>query len=103
LERPLKVGQGPVYRQRMAELATLQDQYKIKQERTKDAQKRLITVETRIAQIERELSTVDGALAKLKGQAETAEQRIKNAQLTNANEEGTKLDPTRVLPAFERA
>jgi len=103
VEGTLKVGKGPVYRQRMAELATLQDQYKIMQERAKDAQKRLVTVETRIAQIERELSTIDGDLAKYKGEAETAEQRIKAAQAANGEEEGTKLDPARVLPAFERA
>ncbi len=60
-------------------------------------------METRIAQIERELSTIDGDLAKLKGEAETAGQRIKNAQATNADDEGAKLDPARVLPAFERA
>jgi hypothetical protein len=103
VEGTMKQGKGPVYRQRQAELATLQDQYKIKQERTKDAQKRLSTVETRIAQIERELSTIDGDLAKLKGEAETAGQRIKNAEATSADDEGTKLDPARVLPAFERA
>jgi hypothetical protein len=103
VEGTLKQGKGPVYRQRMTELATLQDQYKIKQERTKDAQKRVSTVETRIAQIERELSTIDGDLAKLKGEAETAVQRIKNAQATTADDEGAKLDPARVLPAFERA
>ena len=47
VEGTLKVGKGPIYRQRMAELATLQDQYKIKQERTNNAQKRLIAVELR--------------------------------------------------------
>jgi hypothetical protein len=103
VEGTLKQGKGPVYRQRMAEMATLQDQIKIKSERTKDAQKRLVTVETRIAQIERELSTVDGDLAKLKGEAETAEQRIKSTQAANTEEEGKQLDPARVLPAFERA
>ncbi len=103
VEGTLKQGKGPVYRQRMAELGTLQDQYKIKEERTKDARKRLTTVETRIAQIERELSTVDGDLAKLKGEAQTAEQRIKSAQAVSTEDEGTKLDPARVLPAFERA
>src|SRR6185503_1902733 len=36
VEGTLKQGKGPVYRQRQAELATLQDQFKIKQERTKD-------------------------------------------------------------------
>jgi hypothetical protein len=103
VEGTLKQGRGPVYRQRMAELETLQDQSKIKAERTKDAQKRLVAVETRIAQIERELSTVDGDLAKLKGEADTAEQRIKSTLAASTEEEGTKLDPARVLPAFERA
>ena len=103
VEGTLKQGKGPVYRQRIAELATLQDQYKIKQERTKDAQKRLIAAETRIAQIERELSVLDGDLAKLKGEAETAEQRIKTAQSASADDDGAKVDPARVLPAFERA
>jgi hypothetical protein len=103
VEGTLKQGRGPVYRQRMAELATLQDQQKIKAERTKDAQKRLSTVETRIAQIERELSTVDGDLAKLKGEADTAQQRIKSTEAAGNEDEGSKLDPARVLPAFERA
>ncbi len=103
VEGTLKQGKGPVYRQRMAELATLQDQYKIKQERTKDAQKRLVAVETRIAQIERELSTIDGDLAKLKGEAETAEQRIKAASSAASDDGALKLDPARVLPAFDRA
>ena len=103
VEGTLKQGRGPVYRQRMAEMATLQDQHKIKAERTKDAQKRLATVETRISQIERELSTVDGDLAKLKGEAQTAEQRIKSTEAAGNEDEGSKLDPARVLPAFERA
>jgi hypothetical protein len=103
VEGTLKVGKGPVYRQRSAELGTLQDQYKIKQERTKDAQKRLNAVESRIAQIERELSTIDGDLAKLKGETFTAQQRIKAAESVNADDESARLDPARVLPAFERA
>jgi hypothetical protein len=103
VEGTMKQGKGPVYRQRMAELATLQDQYKIKEERTKDAQKRVVAAETRIAQIERELSILDGDLAKLKGEADTAKERIKTAQSASADDEGTKLDPARVLPAFERA
>ena len=103
VEGTLKQGKGPVYRQRQAELATLQDQYKIKQERTNDAKKRLTAVETRIAQIERELSTIDGDLAKLKGEASTAEQRIKAAEAVSADDDAGKVDPARVLPAFERA
>jgi hypothetical protein len=103
VEGTMKQGKGPVYRQRQAELGTLQDQYKIKQERTKDAQKRLHAAESRIAQLERELSTIDGDLAKLRGEAFTAEQRIKTAEAANSDDEGVKLDPARVLPAFERA
>src|SRR5690606_5753812 len=53
--------------------------------------------------IERELSTVDGDLGKLKGEAEVAEQRIKTALAVGTEEEGSRLDPARVLPAFERA
>jgi len=103
VEGTLKQGKGPVYRQRMGELATLNDQYKIKQERTNDAHKRVAAVETRIAQIERELSTIDGDLAKMKGEAQTAERRIKAAEATHADDDSAKLDPARVLPAFERA
>ena len=103
VEGTLKEGKGPVYRQRMDELGKLQASYKIKEERVKDAKKRLDAAETRIAQIKRELATIDGELAKYKGEAETAEQRIKTAQATNADDEGAKLDPARVLPAFERA
>jgi hypothetical protein len=103
VEGTMKQGKGPVYRQRMAELAMLQDQYKIKEERTKDAYKRLNGTETRIAQIERELSAIDGDLAKLKGEAETAEQRIKSTLAANTGEDNGRIDPARVLPAFERA
>src|SRR5262249_54871248 len=56
VEGTLKQGRGPVYRQRMAELATLQDQLAIAQERGKAAQKRLAAADARVAQIERELS-----------------------------------------------
>src|SRR5262249_17381360 len=41
VEGTMKQGKGPVWRQRMAELGGLNDQYKIKEERTKDAYKRL--------------------------------------------------------------
>ena len=95
-------GRGPVYRQRMSELNLMQGAYKIAEERMKDAQKRLTAVETRMAAIDRELANIDGDLAKLKGEAETAEQRIKLAQDTAKDDTGPKLDPTRLLPAFER-
>jgi hypothetical protein len=87
----------------MAEVATLQDQLKVREERSNYAQKRLIAAETRIAQLERELSTLDGDLAKLKGEAQTAQARIRTAEAASADEAGSRLDPARVLPAFERA
>jgi hypothetical protein len=103
VEGTMKQGRGPVYRQRMAELAMLNDQYKIKEERSKDAYRRLNAVETRLAQLERELSGIDGDLAKFKGEAETAEQRIKSTVAAGSGDDNGKLDPARVLPAFERA
>jgi hypothetical protein len=103
VEGSLKTGKGQNYRLRMAELGTMQDAYKIKEERTKDAQKRLQVVESRIAQIDRELANLDGDIAKLKGEASTAESRIKVAEETKGTEEGPKVDPSRIIPEFDRA
>lgn len=97
-----KQGRGPVYRQRMGELEQLQNAYKIAEERTKDSQKRLSSTESRLATIDRELATIDGDLAKLKGEAETAEQRIKLAEETAKEGIGEKMDPSRLVPNFER-
>ncbi len=101
-EGSLKVGKGPLYRERLSELARLQDAIKIQDERVRDAEKRMATVDTRIAQIERELAAVDGDIAKLKGEAQTAESRIKVAETSKASEEGPKVDPARVRASFER-
>ena len=98
-----KEGKGPMYRQRMDELAKLQAAVKIAEERTNDAKKRLSAAETRIAQIEREQSALDGDLAKLKGEAETAEQRIKLVQEQLPSDAGARIDPSRITPAFESA
>jgi hypothetical protein len=103
VEGSMKQGRGPVYRQRVSELALFNDQYKIKEERTKDAYRRLNGIDTRLTQVERELSGIDGDLAKFKGETETAEQRIKATLAAGSGEEDGKLDPARVLPAFERA
>jgi hypothetical protein len=97
-----KQGRGPMYRQRMGELAQLQNVYKIAEERTKDAQKRLTAAESRLATIDRELATIDGDLAKLKGEAETAEQRIVLAEETAKGDVGQRMDPSRLVPTFER-
>ncbi|MFV0298711.1 MAG: hypothetical protein ACK5JT_21625 [Hyphomicrobiaceae bacterium] len=104
-EGSLKVGRGPMYRQRKDELDQLQAAYKIQQQRVKDAQERLTEADTRIAGIGRELAEVDADIANLKGETETARQRITIAQATKTGEEGnsTRVDPARVRVAFERA
>jgi len=103
VEGTLKEGRGPIWRQRMAEMAKLQDYFKIGEERVKDAKKRLDGVETRLAQIERELASVDGDLAKLKGEEQTAGQRIKMTESATTVDSGAPLDPSRMLPQFEQA
>ncbi len=103
VEGTLKEGKGPVYRERVGELGKLKEYYKIGEERVKDAQKRLDVGDTRISQIERELAGVDGELAKLRGEAETADQRIKAAEASQIGQDGPKVDPARVRAAFEHA
>ncbi len=102
VEGSLKSGEGPVYRQRKSEEAALNDKLKIAQERLKDAQKRFQTTEARLTQIERELSLIDGDIAKLKGEAETAEQRIKLQDAADASGDAPKIDPARHLLAFQK-
>jgi hypothetical protein len=102
-EGSLKTGRGPLYRQRMDELRQLQEAYKIQEDRVRDAQRRSTSVDQRIAQIERELSTVDGDIAKLKGEADTADQRIKLIEATLPSDGGQRVDPDRLVPAFEAA
>lgn len=98
------IGKGPVWRQRMAELGKLKDYYKVGEERVNDAKKRLDAAETRIAAVKRELAAIDGELAKYKGEAATAAERIKLTEDALAGEkEQTRIDPARVLPAFENA
>ena len=104
VEGTLKVGRGQMYRQRQGELAKLQDYYKIGEQRVKDAQKRLDETSGRIDVIKRELAGIDGSLAKLKGEADTAQQRIAVATTPEqASAMLPKVDPGRVLPEFEAA
>jgi len=102
-EGTLKQGRGPQYRQIQAELAQLQAALKIQEDRVRDAQKRLQTTDGRITQLEREAAALDGDLAKLKGEAQTAEQRIRLMQEQGGDDPAARVDPARVLPAFEAA
>jgi len=98
-----KVGKGPIYRERMAELSKLRAAYKIAEERTNNAKKRLNTVESRIAQIDRQLATIDGDLATFHAEAQTAELRIQLAQGKGEEDEAQRIDPARILGDFEKA
>jgi len=97
------VGRGPVYRERMAELAKLRAAFQIAEERTNNAKKRLETVQGRLAQIDRELATIDSDLATYHAEAQTAEQRIHMAQGAAQEDLGPQLDPTRILTSLEKA
>ena len=103
VEGTLKEGRGPVYRQRMDELGKLKEAYKIGEERVKDAKKRLDAADKRIAQIERELAASTASSPSYKGEAETAEQRIKWPQTARRRRGGRPRRPGRALPAFEAA
>lgn len=103
VEGTLKAGRGPIYRQRMGELTMLQGAAQIAGERMKDAQKRLNTVESRLTAIDKELATLDGDLAKYKGEAETAKQRIALNDDTAKDDSELKIDPSKIMPAFDRA
>jgi hypothetical protein len=52
---------------------------------------------------EREQSALEGDLAKLKGEAETAEQRINMTKEQLPSDAGARIDPSRITPAFESA
>src|SRR5262245_54525298 len=104
VEGTLKRGKGPVYRQRMAEVEELQRKLSITDEpRRKEAQKQRDRASGRIVSIKREIATINGDIAKYKGEAQTADQRIKAAESSGNDPDGPKMDPARVLPAFERA
>lgn len=98
-----KQGRGPMYRERMNELALLQAAVKIAEERLKDSQKRFNGVESRLAAIDRELALIDGDLAKLKGEAQTAEQRITATQSQVSSAPGEIIDPSRMVPLLAKS
>ena len=99
-----KVGRGQIFRLRKTEEDTLRDKLKIAEERLREPLKKMQSTEARVVQIERELSGLDGDLAKLKGEAQTAESRIKLAEEAKTNDETlAKIDPSRMTPVFEKA
>jgi len=104
VEGTLKRGKGPVYRERMGELDELRRKLAITDEpRLKEAQRQRDLASARIVGLKREIATIIGEIAKYKGEIHTAEHRIKSAEAHDKDAEGSKVDPARVLPAFERA
>ena len=104
VEGTLKRGKGPIFRQRMAEADELQRKLLITDDpRLREAQRQRDQASARIVSLKREIATINGDVAKYKGETQTAAQRIKAAESSEGDAEGTKIDPARVLPAFERA
>ncbi len=104
VEGTLKRGKGPVFRQRMTELEELRRKLNITNEpRLTEAQKQRDRASARIVSLKREIATINGEVAKYKGETQTAQQRIKAAETPDQDTEGPKIDPARILPAFERA
>jgi hypothetical protein len=104
VEGTLKRGKGPVYRQRLAELDELQRKLAITDEpRLKEARRQRDLASGRIVGLKREIATIGGEVAKYKGEIFTAEHRIKTAWAKDGDAEGGRIDPARVLLAFERA
>ena len=104
VEGTLKRGKGPIFRQRTAEADELQRKLLITDDpRLREAQRQRDQASARIVSLKREIATINGDVAKYKGETQTAAQRIKAAESSEGDAEGTKVDPARVLPAFERA
>lgn len=99
-----KVGRGSQWRLERAAEAKIRAELQVANQRLDSPRMRMLSIDKRISSIKAELSLIEGQLAQLKGEAQTAEQRIRATELsTDLDEEALKVDPSRVLPAFERA
>lgn len=99
-----KVGRGSQWRLERATEAKIRAELQVANQRLDSPRTRMLGIDKRISTIKAELSLIEGQLAQLKGEAQTAEQRIRATQIkTGLEEEALKVDPARVLPAFERA
>ena len=99
-----KVGRGKFWRQSKAREQRIASELEVATKRLSSPQARLSEIDARVADIKAELAQIDGLLAKAEGEAQTAQQRITAAQQSDSDEEGVpKVDPARVLPAFENA
>ena len=106
VEGTLKRGQGPVWRQRTAEIDELQRKLAVADApRLKEAQRRRDLASARIVSLKRELATLAGEVAKYTGAIRATEQRVDTAQVADGAAEAGRIgiDPARALPAFESA
>jgi hypothetical protein len=98
------VGRGRQWREERSAESRIEAELQVANKRLEAPLKQVNAIDERVASIKSELSQIEGQLAQLRGEAETAEQRIRAAENSLASEEsGVKVDPARVLPAFERA
>ena len=99
-----KVGRGQQWRAEKATEEKIRAELQVANERLSSPKRQVENIDKRVSTIKAELAQISGELAKLKGEAQTADQRIAAAQRTTDIEESVlKVDPARVLPAFERA
>ncbi|MCH9806549.1 MAG: hypothetical protein K0U74_02340 [Alphaproteobacteria bacterium] len=99
-----KVGRGRQWREEKATEVKIRAELQVANERLNAPKKRMANIDRRVASIKAELSQIEGQLAQLKGEAKTADDRIRAAEITaGLDEEALKVDPARILPAFERA
>ncbi len=99
-----KVGRGKFWRESKAQEQRIASELEVARKRLSSPQSRLRSIDKRVADIKVELAQIDGELAKATGEAQTAQQRIAAAeQDVGDNEDTPRVDPARVLPAFETA
>ncbi|MEQ8824395.1 MAG: hypothetical protein RIC14_08475 [Filomicrobium sp.] len=99
-----RVGRGRQWRAERATEGKIRAELQVANERLASPQRRVDKIDKRISTIKAELAQIAGQIAQLKGEAQTAEQRILATERTTGIEEASlKVDPARVLPAFERA
>ncbi|MEM1372308.1 MAG: hypothetical protein AAGG72_08815, partial [Pseudomonadota bacterium] len=99
-----KAGRGPRWREARGQLARIQAELQVAEERLRGPRDRLAAVDRRISTMKSELALIDGQLGKLRGEAQTAEQRIAAAERTKESDEALlQVDPARILPAFDKA
>lgn len=99
-----KEGRGKFWRASKGLERRIEAEIEVARKRLNAPQERLTQIDARIATIKGQLAQVDGEIAKLKGESQTASQRIAAVERTTREiSDSERVDPSRVLPAFEKA